>query len=211
MKLCLLFYLGLTTLLCFGCRNQDTPAKVGKPALSNPETEEQNQLFTARLYYNENRLDEALDLSNQLLNEKANDSNALFLKVLILLKKHQYQEAIRIIQKIDTIGRSNMPNSCVELTELYKQKSNDVLAFAVEYFPECADEFNEEEIIEESGSGIPYFEIIRLGKLYEQQILQENDAQVRRVKEEMFLQDHNLTREQVTEISTRYLEFTARD
>lgn len=204
--------------LLSGCTKTDTPVSTERPRLSSGNELDtvagnQSPLFDANIYYNENRLEEALEIAEKLLVKQPDHGGALFLKAMIQIKKNQYQAASETVKLIPQNSRLALTESCMELIKLHKKiSSGEVLTLAIDHFPECAEEFNEEESAQQpDDSGFSYFDIIRIGKLYEQQILQENDANVRRVREEIFLKDHTLTKEQISEISARYLEFMARE
>ena len=113
--------------------------------------------------------------------------------------------------KISPEERSLLAESCLELRELNTTKSKEVVhSLASTYFPDCLAELSQPDDSQESLS-FSKEQVMRYGRFYDEGMQKEDDPEIRRMKEEAFLKEYQLTEEQLGEITSRYLDYLADD
>ncbi len=206
----------LTSLIFGGCTSSSTkaPLKQSEPRHS-VETRKPSAgelLNRAHELGNAGKIQEAFQVLHPLTSgEFRND--ALMMQGFFHLKEGHASRASDSFKKIPEEDRQLMAEACMEFSNLKGKIANELLiATARTWFTDCVAELEPESKPQQVVNlKLSREEILKLGGLYEELMNHTENEDLRRGMELQFLQEHNLTEAQLTELTARYLEISAED
>ena len=194
-----------TALILAGCTT--TSQAPVRPASTKPEPS--NALYSAETAFHSGKHLQSLNLLNTIIASDPNNAQALFLQGLIYLKTGDLEQSKKSFEAISADERTVLAESCIELSELETERNRvTIQTIAQLYFPDCLAELNSKTQRVDLNS-LTEDEVIKYGRLLDQVMQGEDDPEIRRLKEEAFLQEHQLTNDQLDEITTKYLDYLA--
>lgn len=208
--------LALTSLVLGGCTSSGTktPPKQSepRPSVETRKPSAGELLNRAQELGNAGKTQEALQILAPLTSgDFKND--ALMMQGFFHLKEGQASRASDSFKKIPEEDRQLMAEACMEFSNLKGKIANELLiATAKTWFLDCVPELEPDSKPQQVISlKLSREEILKLGNLYEELMNRTEDDDLRRRMELQFLQEHNLTEAQLTELTARYLEISAED
>lgn len=192
-------------LILTGCTSKSQAPVRPSPAQNQPSS----SLYLAETAFQSGQNLQALNLVNSIISKDPRNVQALFLQGLIYLKSGDFEQGRKSFAEISPADRTTLVESCIELKELQNEKNQEPIRnLAQLFFPDCLEELNEKLEYTEPHS-MAEEEIIRYGQLLDKALEGEDDPEIRRLKEEAFLKQYQLTGEQLDEITSRYLDYLA--
>jgi|GEM_PF-2281424 tetratricopeptide (TPR) repeat protein len=188
-----------------GCSN--SPVSPKRPVADKPV--QTDDLLSIEASYHQGKYLEALSLLDSYLSKHPNNPDALFLQGLVYFQSGDLKGTRQSFSRIPQKERSLLAESCLELRELNSAQSKDkILELAREFFTDCLQEL---ETTTKAVENLTFTkdQIMKYGQFYDQVMGQEDDAEIRRMKEEAFLKKYSLSEDQLGEITSRYLDYLA--
>lgn len=202
------FVLWPALILLAGCFSEVTPIK--RP---NSSTQRVNKVSNLDLieYYRSEKYPMVIKSAASLLKEQPENWEARLFQGLAYFNYGDIDSANQSFGQIPEHIRHNMVDSCLELQNLNSPTNLDKLrGVATKFFKDCLTDLKKPSQISEE-IRITDEVVLKYGKLYDESISGEDDPDIRKLKEQKFLQTHSLTEDQLSEITAQYLELIAED
>ena len=202
--------LTLWPLLIFsgGCISNNEPVK--RP-ISTTQSMQKSTTLELVTYYRNEKYPMAIKSAQALLKSEPNNWEARLFLGLAYFNYGDDETSVTVLGSIPENIRSSMLDSCLELQSLHSKSNQKKLReLALKFFPDCLDDLTKPADIPEEIE-IDDKTVRNYGQLYDASLSGEDDPEIRKLKEEEFLQRHKLTEEQLSEITARYLELITED
>ncbi len=202
--------LTLWPLLIFlsGCLSDSTTVK--RPISATQLTPETSTLELIKYYRNE-KYPMVIKSTQELLKSQPNNWEARLFMGLAYFKYGDSEAASNTFNLIPENIRNNMVDSCLELQGLSLTTNTEKLReLTMKFFPDCQEDLSKPEKPSKELE-IDDKTVKNYGQLYDASISNEDDPEIRKLKEQEFLKKYKLTEDQLSEITARYLEIIAED
>ncbi len=198
-----LLTLGPLAIMLAGCFTDTKP--IQRPISVNQSTTETHTLDLVSYYRNE-KYPMVIKSAQALLKTNPEHWEARFFLGLAYFNYGDKEAANTTFTSIPENVRQNMVDSCLELQGVNStSNTKDLQDIAKQFFPDCLSDLikfsapTEKLMIDDKA-------ILNYGRLYDSSISNEDDPEIRKLKEQKFLKTHKLTEDQLSEITARYLE-----
>ena len=195
--------------LLSGCTSEKTK-HVQRPVPLNPSSAE-TQTLDLIAYYRQEKYPMVIKSAQILLEKDPKNWEAELFRGLAYFNYGDKEAANISFGNIPENIRKNMVDSCLELQAI-KSRSNrkDLQQVANKFFPDCLSDLLKDSAPFEK-QAMNKSDILNLGRLYDLSMSGEDDPEIRKFKEQKFLKTHDLSEEQLSEITARYLELLAEE